>query len=272
MNEQLTDLLIKCCQLSEISLRDYIQDILPEHNFTLQQDDYISPRKGDYAKIHNLLAIRGDAKICVVSHTDVCRDHAELQGKNPNLTPANYHVNPVIKEILHLDKLTKVIQDQDCLAQVGGDDRVGVAIALYFALYTDLPLGLLFTTDEEIGLISAKKVSFPELMEFDLLVQIDRGNQITKQIVTKIHNMELCDFETVEFLIELSEKIGRSRIPVQGYGTDVYAIKVNNKCQKAINLTCGYHNSRSSSPLEYIVIEEAEDTMEFVQEIIKSKM
>ncbi|HEY9700889.1 MAG TPA: hypothetical protein V6C58_00490, partial [Allocoleopsis sp.] len=155
MNEQLTELLIKCCQMSEISLRDYIKDILPQYNFTIQEDDYISTRKGDYAKIHNLLAIRGDAKICVVSHTDVCRDHDSLQGKNTDGTPFNYDVNPVIKEILHLDKLTKVIQDQDCLVQVGGDDRVGVAIALYFALYTDLPLGLLFTTDEEIGLFSA---------------------------------------------------------------------------------------------------------------------
>ncbi len=272
MNQQLTELLIKCCQLSEISLRDYIQDILPQHNFTIQQDDYISTRKGDYGKIHNLLAIRGDAKICVVSHTDVCRDHEQLQGESPNSTPANYDVNPVIKEMLHLDKLTQVIQDEDCLAQVGGDDRVGVAIALYFALYTDLPLGLLFTTDEEIGLISAKKVSFTELMNFDLLVQIDRGNQPTKQIVTKIHNQELCEANLAQKLIKLSEKIGRSRVPVQGYGTDVYAIKVNNRCKNAINLTCGYHNSRSSSPLEYIVIEEAEDTMEFVQEIIKSKM
>jgi putative aminopeptidase FrvX len=75
--------------------------------------------------------------------------------------------------MIHLERLVTVIQDKDCLVQVGGDDRVGVAIELWLAMKTDLPMALLFTTDEEIGLLSARQVEFPELMDFELLVQID---------------------------------------------------------------------------------------------------
>jgi hypothetical protein len=35
-------------------------------------------------------------------------------------------------------------------------------------------------------------------------------------------------------------------------------------------MTCGYHNSYSASPNEYIDIEEARDTMIYVSEIVKS--
>jgi hypothetical protein len=270
MNNQFADVLINCCQLNEIQLRTYIKQQLKTHNFTCQEDEYLSYRGGDYQQIHNLLAMRGkNPQICLVSHTDVCRDHDRLQGENPNLTPSNYQVKPVIKEILHLDKMVKVVQDQDCKAQVGGDDRVGVAISLWLAIATNLPLGILLTTDEEVGLFSAKKVNFPELMNFDLLVQIDRGNQPHAQIVTTIGTTELCDRDLAKKLIDLSIENGNPREEVIGKGTDVYAIKNNNLCKNAINLTCGYHHSYGSDPQEYIVIEEAEETMEYIRKIIE---
>lgn len=263
-----TDLIIQCCQLSESALRGYIKEVLAQKNFVIQEDDYCSARL-DCADIHNLLAIRGTPQVCLVSHTDVCRDHLRYQGNPPDKTPACYQVQPVIKTLTHGDQEVAVIQDQDCLAQVGGDDRVGVAIALSLALTTDLPLALLFTTDEEIGLVSAKYVDFPELMNYQLLVEIDRGNQPDQQIVTEIFEQRICNINLSNQLVDLSQKIGYPRQEVAGKGTDVFAIKMRDKCQNAINLTCGYHNSFASNPSEYIVISEAEHTLHYVKTIVE---
>lgn len=269
MNIEFADLIVTCCQLSEPDLRSYIKQVLIERDFSIQEDSYISPRGGEYLNIHNLLAIRGNPKVCLVSHTDVCRDHDKFQGWLPNETAPEYKVEPVIKDLMHFHELVSVVQDKECLAQVGGDDRAAVAVLLWLALKTELPIGILLTTDEEIGLISAKEVAFPELINFDLLIQIDRGNQQNHQIVTKISQLNLCDQNLAKSLIELAKIKGKPREEVIGGGTDVFAIKLNGKCKNAINLTCGYHNSLSSNPYEYIVIHELEETMEYVKDIIE---
>ncbi|HAZ44347.1 MAG TPA: hypothetical protein DDW76_24090 [Cyanobacteria bacterium UBA11369] len=269
MNTQFAELIVTCCKLSELELRSYIKEVLASRNFSIQEDRYLSQRSGEFSSIHNLLALRGNPKVCLVSHTDVCRDHDKLQGIPPKRTAPDYIVNPAIKNLMHFDNWGAAIQDENCLAQVGGDDRVGVAIALWLAVTTDSPLGILLTTDEEIGLISAKQVDFPELMDFELLVQIDRGNQPHQEIVTEIFETKICEESLAKSLVDLSIKKGKPRQEVVGRGTDVFAIKSNGRCKNAINLTCGYHNSYGSSPSEYIVIHEAEETMEYVKDIIE---
>ena len=87
-------------------------------------------------------------------------------------------------------------------------------------------------------------------MDFELLVQIDRGNQSNQQIVTKVADIQLCEESLANFLVRLSHKKGRPRKKVTGYGTDVVAIKARGKCKNAINLTCGYHNSFGHHPSE----------------------
>lgn len=269
MDNEFSDLLITCCKLSEPDLRSYIKQVLIKHHFSIQEDSYLSERLGEFSNIPNLLAIRESPKVCLVSHTDVCRDHDSIKETYSIKTAPSAQVNPVIKNLLHLDQLVTVIQDKDCLVQVGGDDRAGVAIELWLAMKTDLPMAILFTTDEEIGLVSAKQVEFPELMTFELLIQLDRGNQPNQQIVTQVGTIQLCDDSLVNSLVHLSLKKRRPRQKVSGYGTDVVAIKKRGKCKNAINLTCGYHNSFGHNPSEYIVIHEVEETMEYVKDIIE---
>ena len=269
MDSQFADLIVTCCKLREPELRSSIKKVLIEQNFSIQEDCYQSKRLGEFSNISNLLAIRQSPKICLVSHTDVCRDHETIKRQYSIITAPIDRVNPTIKKLIHLERLVNVIQDKDCLVQVGGDDRVGVAIELWLAMKTDLPMALLFTTDEEIGLLSARQVEFPELMDFELLVQIDRGNQPNQQIVTKVAGIQLCEESLANFLVCLSRKQGISRQKVTGYGTDVVAIKARDKCKNAINLTCGYHNSFGHHPSEYIVIHEAEETVEYVKDILE---
>lgn len=260
-NKLFENFIITCCELDEWDLRDFLKEKLIEVGFSVQEDNYSSYRSGKYQKVHNMLAIRGkNPRICLVAHTDVCRDHGYALKTQKKATP-------VIKEMNRFGETRRIIQDKDCKVQVGGDDRLGVAINTWIALNTEYDMGLLFTTDEEVGTISADYVSFPELGEFDVLVQVDRGNH-SNQLVTNISGIQLCDRDTATRLLNIAKEIGLPRVPVMGLLTDVLAIKSDRKCKNAVNMTCGYHQSIGSSPNEYIDIKEARETMIFVSNII----
>lgn len=252
--------IIKCCELDEWDLREFLREQLTSAGFTMQEDNYKSYRKGQYQKVHNMLAMRGEPRICLVAHTDVCRDHGSLK--------VHKKAVPVIKKMEQGGKMFDIIQDETCQVQVGGDDRLGVAINTWIALNTGYDLGLLFTTDEEVGAVSADYVSFKELGDFDLLLQVDRGNH-SDQLVTNISGVRLCSPKTAERLIGISERIGMPRYTVMGLLTDVLVIKGDRKCKEAVNMTCGYHNSHGSSAHEFIKIQEAKDTMKYVSNIIQ---
>lgn len=250
--------IINCCKAKEWNLRKYLKNVFRRNGFSIKEDDYKSSRGGKIDAVHNMLMVRGKPKICLVAHTDVCRDHAF---GSPN-------VEPVIKEKFSFGEAKKIIQDKDCKYQVGGDDRLGVAINAWIALNTGYDIGLLFTTDEEIGLISAEYVKFPELNDFDLLVQVDRGNH-SNQLVNAIGSVRMCSDETTQTLLNIANNINMPRYTVNGMITDVVAMKTNDVCKEAINMTCGYHNSYGSSAEEYIDIQEARDTMKYVASIVK---
>lgn len=253
--------IMTCCELDEWDLRGMLRAKLTEAGFSIQEDDYKSHRGGRYQEVHNMLAIRGTPQVCMVAHTDVCRDHRSSQN--------HVKATPVIKirDQIIGDPI-RIIQDEHCKVQVGGDDRLGVAIGTWIALNTDSDIAMLYTTDEEVGNQSADEVRFPELGKFDLLVQIDRGNH-SNQLVTNIGGTRLCTAQTAQKLIELSNKIGLPRFTVQGMMTDVLAIRGNGRCREAVNMTCGYHRSFGSSPEEFIDIEEAINTKTYVEAIIK---
>lgn len=257
--------IIQCCKAKEWDLRRFLKKRLISEGFTIQEDNYRSDRcdyLGKYNKVHNLLAIRGNPRVCLVAHTDVCRDHGWTGAPQPP------DVFPVLKNWGTPKEPRMVIQDKECKFQTGGDDRLGVAINMWLALNTGYDVALLFTTDEEIGLCSASEVRFPELNEFDLLCQVDRGNK-SNQLVTRIGGTQLCSPTTAKRLLKISEDMGRPREEVSGLCTDVQVIVRNGIAKEAVNMTCGYHNSFGDSAKEYIDVEEARSTMKFVSNIIQ---
>lgn len=254
------DFIIQCCRAKEWDLRDYLKNILSNNGFRIIEDDYKTYRGEKYSNVHNMLAIRGTPKVCLVAHTDVCRDHVD----------DNQIAEPVIKlASVDGDEPKEVIQDKDVKVQVGGDDRLGIAINVWTAMHTKKDIGLLFTTDEEIGLVSAEYVKIKELLDFDLLAQVDRGNH-SSQLVTKISGTKLCSDETAKRLIQISKDIELPRYEVDGFLTDVLCIKNNNMCKDAVNMTCGYHNSYGSGSTEFIDVQEARDTMKYVTKIVQN--
>ncbi len=275
------DFMLNCFRVSEPQLRKWCHKTLPKYGFDLKEDTYQTSssrlaKDPELKIVHNLLAIRGNKpKICLVAHTDVCRDHDHTIDYSNNKAPRKektLRVNPVIKtaeiEEEGVKILTRVIQDKTCDVQVGGDDRLGVAINLWIALNTGYDMGLYFPTDEEKGLLSARACKFKELKDFELCAQVDRGNN-SHELVNKIHDTLLCDYDTTARLLEIAFDIGMPRKLVSGNGTDVCALKESGMIKNGVNMTCGYHHSYGSSGNEYVVIDEAKETLRYVSEIVK---
>ena len=256
-----TQFIKQCCAAREWNLRKMLRRELPNHGFRIIEDDWVSERGGKYNSVHNMLAIRGEPNVCLAAHTDVCRDHGWK-----HVAP---DVDPVIKYVESWDgEIRKIIQDRDCNVQVGGDDRLGVAINVWIAQHTDYDLAIALFSDEEIGIVSSSACEFPELGDFDMILQTDRGNR-SNQLVTSIGGTQLCSEETGDMLIEISRQIGYPRVKVHGLLTDVYGLRKDGKCKEAVNMTVGYQNSIGSQADEYIDIVEAEECVTYVQEIVK---
>jgi hypothetical protein len=250
----------QCCKAKEWNLRNFLITLLERNGFTIKQDNYCSAaRRGpSYRNVHNLLATRGNARTCLVAHTDVCRDHAYGA---PDVYPET--------KLAEIDgDIKTIIQDKGCNYQVGGDDRLGVAINTYIALNSGYDVALLFTTDEEVGAVSAENIRFPELLNYELLIQVDRGNH-SNQLVTSIGGHQICSDDMAERLLQIATDIKLPRYAVNGMLTDVLEIHRNGMCKNAVNMTCGYHNSYGAEATEYIDLQEAKDTMKYVGSIVK---
>lgn len=283
--------ILKCCKAPEWELRKWLRKVLTRAGFDIIEDQYRSERCNKDKRlesVHNMLAIRKEdnywPRVCLASHTDICRDHRFLDGGNRDeyaywmndkkddsdapKVPIK-KVEPVLKVVEEAGAVRRIIQDRNCDFQVGGDDRLGVAINTYIALNTRTPLGIYFPTDEEIGLKSARVCEMPELKQFDLVAEVDRGNH-SDQLVIKIANEILCSYSTAVRLLEVAYDMGMPRAPVSGMGTDVYALKAAGKIKECVNMTCGYHESVGASSNEYIDVAEAFSTMRYVQEIVKN--
>lgn len=282
--------IMQCCKAPEWDLRKWLRKVLTRAGFVIYEDAYKTERASKekrYDIVHNMLAVRGNPNICLASHTDVCRDHEELRTESRFGGHGEYHywmydrhnedsavvrlprrVEPVIKTVELDGKIRRVIQDRDCRLQVGGDDRLGVAINTWIALNTGYDMAIYFPTDEEVGLKSARACEMPRLKEFDIVVQVDRGNH-SDELVIKIGGEILCSYDTAVRLLEIAYDLGMPRAPVTGMATDVYALKSRNMIKEAVNMTCGYHHSHGASPNEYIEIEEARNTMKYVAAIVK---
>jgi acetylornithine deacetylase/succinyl-diaminopimelate desuccinylase-like protein len=250
----------RCCALPEPALRGWLRASLEAQGFRVEEDDYQARNQSrwDRSGVHNMLAVRGAPVVAFVAHTDVCRDLGD-----PGCAP-----DPVVRQVFRAGRARRVLQDREQATQIGGDDRLGVALISWLAATRrDLDLALLFTTDEEVGLLSAAKVPAEWLGRFALAAQVDRGNRPSPELVTRILELPLCSPRTASWLLELAASLGLPRTEVKGLRTDVYALRKRAPIE-AVNMTCGYHASHNDgSGEEYIDLAEALETLMFLEAI-----
>lgn len=201
-----------------------------------------------YVDNGNIYAIKGEAISypCIVAHMDtvhkVGSDLSVLEF-NGNLTGFN-----------------RLTMQQ---SGIGGDDKVGIFIALQCLDFFD-NIKAVFFRDEEVGCVGSYEADFDFFNDCDFVLQCDRKGS--------------SDFVTNACGIQLSSKAFQKAIKgiIKSYGynftsglmTDVMALKEGGiKCSMA-NISCGYYRPHCDD--EYVNIWDVNNCLDMVKDIIYS--
>lgn len=144
---------------------------------------------------------------------------------------------------------------------IGGDDKVGVAAALW--LMKNVPVGkAIFTVDEEIGAIGAENLDMSYLNDVGYMLQTDRrGNN---DLITDYMGTTTANEEFLDIVIDAGKRFGFEE--ESGVFTDVMILGPKGQIS-AINISSGYHNPHSS--MEYVLVSEATNTLNYMFSLYK---
>jgi hypothetical protein len=193
----------------------------------------------------NIYITRGSAEIypCVVAHTDTVHD----------IFP-QFHVQQLGNVLYAIN------QDYERVG-VGGDDKVGVFVALE-SLRANKICKVAFFRDEEVGCHGSKVADMSFFKDVSFVMQCDR--QGYSDFVSSIFYTEMYSAEFSSAITDLLIKYGRNES--DGGLTDVYQLAENGLEVCCANMSCGYYDPHSDN--EYIKIDEVFATLEFVKELI----
>jgi len=169
------------------------------------------------------------------------------------------------------DDLT-VLQIGDCLtgfdrttmtqSGIGGDDKVGVWIALSFLEYFEFGKAAFFI-DEEVGCHGSYQADIDFFLDCSMVLQCDRrGNT---DFVTDASNVELSS-EEYQYAVEPILKRYGYKFS-NGMMTDVMALKSIGLPCCCANISCGYYNPHEDN--EYVVITHAEACRDMCFDILR---
>jgi putative aminopeptidase FrvX len=200
-----------------------------------------------YVKDGNVYITKGDADYfpCVVAHMDTVHEIVE------NLTPVNLN-----GRIFGMNLVTME------LAGIGGDDKVGIFIALQ-CLEKFENIKIAFFRDEEYGCIGSYECDNDFFDNVGYVLQCDR--QGNSDFITSISSVKLSSKafqKTIKPILK-----NHSYNFANGGMTDVLALKENGISCSVANMSCGYYNPHSEN--EYVSIKDTFDCLDMVIEIIE---
>lgn len=181
---------------------------------------------------------------CIVAHMDT------VHNIESNLT--------VIKV---RDKLIAVNQDSMKQIGIGGDDKVGVYIALELLL-THEKLKVAFFRDEESGCEGSYEADISFFDNCGYVLQCDRRGK--SDFITDASFVEL---SSKEFLKDIDKTLGKYKYKkASGMMTDVMALKELGIAISMANISCGYYNPHTN--YEYVSIPDVSNTLSFVRSLL----
>ncbi len=146
---------------------------------------------------------------------------------------------------------------------IGGDDKVGIWIALNFLDAFEYGKAVFFV-DEEVGCQGSYYANMDFFDDCSLVLQCDRkGNS---DFITQASEVELSSKEFQYAISGILDKYGYSF--GKGLMTDVMALKEMGLECCAANISCGYYNPHCEN--EYVDIEDANKCMNLCFDIIES--
>lgn len=217
----------------ESQIIEYITNKLTELNCDFYEDN------------GNIYATKGNAENynCIVSHMDT--------------------VHPICENLTALiidDKITgfnKVMMEQ---TGIGGDDKVGIFIALHQLEKYD-NLKCVFFSDEEIGCIGSSCADMQFFNDCNYILQFDRrGNS---DFIYNASGVELCSNDFRTDIAPILSTYGY--IEQIGLMTDVMQLKSDGLKISCCNLSCGYYEPHF--PNEYIVIQDVFNAVKLCDDI-----
>ena len=145
---------------------------------------------------------------------------------------------------------------------IGGDDKVGVYIALECLREFD-DIKIAFFRDEEVGCIGSYDCSMEFFEDCRFVLQCDRkGNT---DFITDASGIELSSDAFQNDVLPIISNYGYKF--AKGMMTDVMALKENGiKCSVA-NISCGYYNPHTSQ--EFVDIYDVDNCLEMCKTIIR---
>jgi hypothetical protein len=140
---------------------------------------------------------------------------------------------------------------------IGGDDKVGVFIALEVLRKVDV-CKVAFFRDEEVGCVGSREADMSFFDDTEFVLQCDR--QKRSDFVTNIFATKLCSDDFSEAIKPVLEKYKRKE--TDGGLTDVYQLVENGLGVSCANMSCGYYDPHSNN--EYVIINHVFSTLSFV--------
>ena len=180
---------------------------------------------------------------CIVSHMDT--------------------VHPICEDLSILEyegKLTGFNTVTMTQTGVGGDDKVGIYIALE-SLHHMENIKAVFFRDEEVGCLGSYEPDNDFFNDVNFVLQCDRrGNS---GFVTNASGVELSSNGFQSDVKPILNKYGYSF--VNGAMTDVMALRESGICISMANIECGYYNPHCDN--EYVNIQDVENCKQMVLDI-----
>lgn len=213
------------------AMQKYLKRFARKHNIPFKED------RG------NIYMTKGSADKypCVVAHTDTVHKIIE-----------NFKVLFVDGIYFGWDA------DKMEFSGVGGDDKVGIAIALKMLLDHDT-MKAAFFVDEEIGCVGSGRSDMEFFDDCTIVIQCDRrGN---KDLVNRVYGETLFGQEFESAINPIMELFGRKL--ATGMLTDVYTLRKRGLKTASMNLSTGYYKPHTNE--EYVIYSDVESTYDFVR-------
>lgn len=158
------------------------------------------------------------------------------------------------KDIFHMDGI-----------HIGCNDKAGIGIILYLAMYSNLEFAALFTAWEKRRptILDSEKEFFSEIC---WAFSLDGGGE--KEFVTKFKNRETCDEQFADGIMSKAEKEGlllregQSRL-------DYGAYYISEKVPNTAMLPVGFYKACSRN--DYLKVRETYSILKFVKNCMEDK-
>lgn len=255
----------------------------PEITTLFMEDGVIGSNAIDYDLFHTILNVQSHShqtSIMRAQVTQICEQlGATVWTIDGNVYAVKGDADRFPTVVAHTDTVHRIVPDDQysvhksddlyfafnpikrSFTGIGGDDKVGIYIALVALKY--LPnVKVAFFRDEEIGCVGSRVADMTFFEDSSMVLECDRRGKA--DFINEISGYELYGKEFKDAIAPLLRKYGYREMG--GMITDVGELKSNGLQVACANMSCGYYAPHSDA--EYILASDVLNTQKMVFDIL----